>query len=378
MDMKKTIKLAVLESKYGGDATSVNDLVTGFDRQEFEVIFLYLQKNGTKTNHLEKRGFKTVYLSEKKPLRTFRLSALVKLIQVLKRHDIALLHCHAHKPTVYGALAGAFLPGLKIVAHVHGLKRSSRLRRKLINLAVLWRVHRLLPVAQAVKQDLIRSNWALSQDKAMVLENSVDYARFSESQDSREPIRQAFGLPADAFIFAFVGRLVPTKGLDYLIEAFSQIDPAAQNAHLLLVGEGKDRHRYEQKVKDLALENSVHFAGFRRDIESVFHAMDVFVMSSVAEGMPRVLLEAMAAQKPCIGTRVGGIPEVINESFGLLVDSADSQSLAQAMEKLLSLGPRELNELGENAREQARLKYSHSVVREKLKTIYLDLLKGNT
>jgi len=376
MDAKKTIALAVLESKYGGDATSVNDLVTGLDGDEFTVVFLYLRKRGAKANHLEQQGFKTIYLSEEASLRTFRLAVLIRLIRVLKRHGTMLLHCHAHKSTVYGALAGVCLPGLKIVAHVHGLKRSSRLRRKLINLALFWRVNRLLPVAQAVKQDLVRSNWTLSQNKTTVLENSVDYYRFAEFKDSRGPIRRTFGLTPDALIIVCVGRLVPTKGLDYLIEAFSRIDAAGQNAHLLLVGEGRSRQKCEQQVSDLDLESSVHFLGFRRDIESIFHAADVFVMSSVAEGMPRVLLEAMAAKTPCIGTRVGGIPEVIDASFGLLVNPADSQALAQAMQKMMSLGPQEREVLGESACQAAELRFSHSVIRAKLRTIYLDLLQG--
>jgi L-malate glycosyltransferase len=378
MGLNKTIKLAVLESKYGGDATSVNDLVTGFDREQFEVIFLYLRRKGSKANHLEQQGFKVLYLSDKTSLRTFHLGTLTRLVRVLKQHGIQLLHCHAHKSTVYGALAGMLLPGLKIVAHVHGLKRSARLRRRLMNLAVFWRINRLLPVAQAVKQDLLACNWALPPNKAIVLENSVDYARFAEVKDSKWALRQEFDLKSDAFIFASVGRLVPTKGLDYLIDAFSQIDPAARDAHLLLVGEGRDRQKCELQGTDLAVDKRVHFAGYRRDIESIFHGVDVFVMSSVAEGMPRVLLEAMAAQKPCIGTRVGGIPEVINESFGLVVKPADSRSLAQAMQKMACLSPHEHAVLGENARAEAERRFSHTVVREKLKRVYLDLLGGRS
>lgn len=377
MAITKTIKLAVLESKYGGDATSVNDLVTGFPGEQFEVIFLYLRGKGSQSNHLKQQGFKVLHLSDKTKLRTFHLGTLIRLVKVLKQHGVQLLHCHAHKSTVYGALAGMFLPKLKIVAHVHGLKRSARLRRRMINLAVFRRINRLLPVAQAVRQDLLDCNWALPPEKAVVLENSVDYPRFAQVQDSRRAVRQEFGLQSDAFIFAFVGRLVPTKGLAYLLEAFSQIDPAAHNAHLLLVGEGRDRQTYEQQAKDLAIDKWVHFAGFRRDIESILHAMDVFVMSSVAEGMPRVLLEAMAAGRPCIGTRVGGIPEVIDTSFGLTVLPADSQSLAQAMQKMLSLTPSARAALGEKARQQAEESFSHTVVREKLKRIYLAVLAGS-
>ena len=175
-------------------------------------------------------------------------------------------------------------------------------------------------------------------------------------------------------MFASVGRLAPTKGLDYLIDAFSRIGPVEHNTHLLLVGEGRERAKCEQKVQELALGDHIHFAGFRRDIEAFFHTMDAFVMSSVAEGMPRVLLEAMAAQRPCIGTRVGGIPEVIDASFGLVVEAAHSEALAQAMLTLRSLEPQERARWGENARQKAQSQYAHGVVREQLQAVYGELL----
>ena len=83
---------------WGGDATSVNDLVTAFDREQFTVILLHVRRKGTIPNHLEQQDFKTMYLFDKKSLRTFHPGTLIKLVGVLKRHDIALLHCHAHMP----------------------------------------------------------------------------------------------------------------------------------------------------------------------------------------------------------------------------------------------------------------------------------------
>jgi glycosyltransferase involved in cell wall biosynthesis len=368
------IKLAVLESKYSGVVTGVNDLVVRLDKDRFDTMFIYLSGDPGGENHLERKGFKVCYLSTGKRMNIFRPSVLFKLIQVLRKNHIELLHCHAHKAAQYGAIAGFFLRQLKIIAHVHGLGRSARLRRKSANYFFLNRIDRFLTVAVSVKQDLVQSNWRIPVSKVTVLENSVDYDKFANVNVTKEQMRQVLNIPRDVFVFGAVGRLAPTKGISYLIEAFAAVKKEFSKAHLLLVGQGPDEQPYRRQVQKLGLQDAVCFAGYRKDIEKVFRAMDVFVISSVAEGMPRVLLEAKAAGIPCIGTRVGGIPEVLNDAVGLLVDAKDCGALADAMKEMMRKDAKELARLGLNADQRVRTLYSHAVVSEKLKNIYLDVL----
>ena len=117
----KKIKLAVLESKYYGTVTSVNDLVVRLDRDRFDVMFLYLDGRPESENHLEKAGYTVRDLSQNKLLSIIRPEVIYELYRVLKQNQIDLLHCHAHKAALYGAIAGKFLPQMKIIAHVHGL-----------------------------------------------------------------------------------------------------------------------------------------------------------------------------------------------------------------------------------------------------------------
>jgi len=368
----KKIKIAVLEFRYGGNVTGVNDLLIRLDPERYEIMFIYLTGNPSVEHHLEKEGHKVYYLSSRKS-RSFRPGLVCKLVKLLKSNDVDLLHCHAHKSTQYGALAARFLPRLKVVAHVHGLRRTRRFVRKLTNLLALGRVDRFLTVARAVADDLVNTNWRIPDSKVTVLENSVDYDRFARETVTPAQMRGELSLPQDAFVFGTVGRLDPTKGIPYLIEAFARVRAEFTNARLLLVGKGPFEAQFRQQVKDLALEDSVCFAGFRLDVVRVYRAMDVFVIASVAEGMPRVLLEAMAAGIPCIGTRVGGIPEVIAPEVGQLVPAADNDALAQAMIKVIQ-NAAHLEQSKAGAQTTARCRYSHDVVYRKLEAIYRDVL----
>ena len=142
------------------------------------------------------------------------------------------------------------------------------------------------------------------------------------------------GVSPDPFVFGTVGRLAPTKGLPYLIEAFSRAKEEIPSAQLVLLGNGNgpSRAELEQQASKTSCRDSIHFLGHRDDIEQLYRAMDIFVLSSIAEGMPRAILEAMAAGVPCIATEVGGIPEILpNRDVGRLVPARDPQALAWAM-----------------------------------------------
>ncbi len=373
------IKIAVLESRYSGRVTSVNDLVVELDKDKFKVVFVYLSGYGSAENHMEQAGYTVCTLSNIRRLHGFRLGILHRLVRILRENDIDILHCHAHKATVYAAIAGMLLPKLKIIAHVHGLNRSGTVCRKLTNRLLLWRVDRFLPIAEAVRRDLLSANKSIPPSKATVLENSVDYDKFANVEISKSQVRQTLGIPDDALVFGFIGRFAPTKGIPYLIDAFALVKKEFSSAYLLLVGQGPDEQQYRQQVQKLGVQESVHFSGYRTDIEKVFRGLDVFVLSSVAEGMGRVNLEAMASCVPVVATAVGGVPEIVADSeTGLLVASRDSEALAQAMTRMAQMPADARERIADAAKEMVRTRYSHHVVREKLRLIYEQVHQGRT
>jgi glycosyltransferase involved in cell wall biosynthesis len=152
---------------------------------------------------------------------------------------------------------------------------------------------------------------------------------------STEAERQKLGISADDFVWMFAGRLAAVKGLDTLLRAFALArSEGGSNLKLVLVGDGAERASLEELSASLGLQRSVHFLGARRNVPQLLSAADAFVMSSMSEGLPMVLLEAMAAHVPCVATAVGGIPELLSGDAGILVEPGAPLELAAAMRKL--------------------------------------------
>jgi glycosyltransferase involved in cell wall biosynthesis len=365
------ITLVMLWVKSSGNVTSVNDLVLRLDKKRFKVIFIFLTGSPADKNPLKEKGYEVFYLKESGRLEGFSFTILSGLIKTLKKCNPDIIHCHGHKATVYGSLASNVVKIPVVMAHVHGLDRSRSLRRKITNLFVLRKVSRILCVADSVRTDVLKNNWLLSPEKVSVLANSVDYERFANVPVAKSLARQMLGLPVDAFVCGTVGRLVPTKGLSYLIDAFAKFKKGHQPAHLVLLGTGQCKEELQQQAMELSCSDSVHFLGHKSNIEQLLKGFDVFVMSSVAEGMPRVLLEAMAAGVPCIATAVGGNPEIINTAdLGFLVKPKDPDALAGAMNNAANISKEKLAILVEKAKERIRTVFSHEMVAKKLMNIY--------
>lgn len=370
------ITVALLWSKYSGNVTSVNDLVLGFDKERFNVIFIYLRGYGDEKNLLKEAGYEVFYLSNIERINTFRFSILFKLARILKEHNVDIIHCHAHKSTVYGTVAAVLAKTPVVMAHVHGLGRSRNFRRKLMNFLLFKKINRIVPVAESVREDVLKNNWSVPEEKITVLENSIDYGRFADVSISKEDAKRILGLPSDAFVFGTIGRLAPTKGLLYLIEAFPKVKEQKPSAHLVLFGDGPCRAEIEQQASNMSCRDSIHFLGHRDNIEQLLRGMDVFVLSSVAEGMPRAILEAMAAGVPCIATEVGGIPEIISgNNVGVLVPPKDSEALTEAMVNITNITDEKLEKQVVKAQNRVRQFYSHQVVREKVRKLYESELK---
>ncbi len=352
--------------------TSVNDLVLGLDKERFNVIFVYLSSDGVGRNLKEGVGYEVFYLCNSKRIRTFCSSILLRLIRVLKKHNINIIHCHGHKSTVYGTMAAIFAHTPVVIAHVHGLGRTRNFRRRLMNLLLFRRINKIVPVAVSVKEDVLSSNWFLSADRLFLLENSIDYERFADVSTAKEDAKQMLGLPSDAFVFGTIARFGPYKGHNFLISAFKKVKNEVPSAHLVLVGEGPLKEDVQQQVAPAGISQSVHFLGQRDHIPELLRAIDAFVLPSIgSEGMPRVLLEAMAAGVPCVATQVGGIPEVINgQAVGFLVPPGDPEALAEMMLRVAKMPGEELAEVIEKARDRVRRTYSHHVVRKKLEDLY--------
>jgi glycosyltransferase involved in cell wall biosynthesis len=372
------IKLVMVWARHSGNVTSVNDLIPYMNKNRFDVKYIYLSNAGADPEFIKKAGNDVFFLRDSVPVTGFNFTILSGMIKTLKQIKPDIVHCHGHKSIVYGSLASRFVKIPVLIAHVHGLARTKHTRRKISQWYLYRKVNRILCVANGVREDVLKSHWLLPAAKVSVLENSVDYERFANVTISKQEAKKMLGLPADASVFGTVGRLVPTKGLSYMVEAFAKVKQAVPRANLVLIGTGQCQEQLQKQAKDLSCSDSIHFPGYKANIEQLIRGLDVFVLSSIAEGMPRVILEAMASGVPCIAAKVGGIPEIINtEDVGFLVQPKESAALAQAMINIAQMPYEKLENLAEKGRERVRQYYSHKVVGRKLGNIYQDELSLN-
>jgi glycosyltransferase involved in cell wall biosynthesis len=165
-----------------------------------------------------------------------------------------------------------------------------------------------------------------------VLVHGIDATRVAVSAGGRETALRRLGLPEGPFTVGTVANLTPKKDQGTLIAAMVLLRERVPDPRLVIIGDGPSRPLLEDQVRSLGLHGSVLFAGVRDDVPELLPALDVFSLSSLHEGLPIALLEAMAAGVPPVVTAVGGIPEVVtHERDGLLVPPGDSAALASAL-----------------------------------------------
>jgi glycosyltransferase involved in cell wall biosynthesis len=188
-----------------------------------------------------------------------------------------------------------------------------------------------IAVSDAVKQSLVEQG--VSQEKIHVVYNAVDTQRFHQAHEKSD-IREELGISPQEIAYGMVANLNPVKNHLAVIESLKEIHSGGQAAHLILAGEGQLREELEAKVDELELSNHVHFIGSREDIENVLSAFDIFILASFTEGLSNALLEAMAAKKPVIASRVGGNIEVVEDGVNGFLVALESAAITAAMKKL--------------------------------------------
>lgn len=264
------------------------------------------------------------------------------LARTLREEAIDIVHCHMTEGTLLGLLGARRAGSAAICTTVHSIfmtppRKSWDLRRwllqRVIN-AVFTRVDRIIAVSAQVATTMQRATPVPAQ-RFVTIPNGIDADTYRWADDRHE-LRRRAGIVDTRPLVISVGRLVPPKGHIYMLEALARI-PVQQRPYVLIVGDGPERASLQSHATALGLTHDVRFMGNRADVPQLLGAADIFVLSSLLEGLPLALLEAMAAGVPTIATAVGGIPEVIEEGkSGLLVPPADADALASALQHLLN------------------------------------------
>jgi glycosyltransferase involved in cell wall biosynthesis len=368
------IVVARVFDTYDGRLPSRAGVITRLDASKFKTICIYLVRESDKPNYFEKSGYEAFYLSNSKMTHSLSFIVILKLSRILKQGKADIVHCHRHKATSIGTIAGVLAGTPVIMAQVHGVARTRNIRRRMLNNLLFRRIDKIITVGEATREDVIKTNPGVEADKVWSEGNSIEFDQFANLSANSAKARERLGLPADGLVFGTVGRMAKNKGQKYLIAAFAEVKKALPQAHLVFVGSGELLGELQEQARQTGFGDSIHFPGYCDNVAEIYCGLDVFVLPSIgSEGMPRVMLEAMAAGVPCTGTDFSGIPEILDQGkYGPIVKPGDSVALAEAMLKVARMSAIERNELTSAAKQRVRLLFSHEIVAGRLGRLYED------
>jgi glycosyltransferase involved in cell wall biosynthesis len=261
------------------------------------------------------------------------LSAAWKLSRIIRQMAPDVIH--AHDPHGVAMAALALSMGTQPVKPplVAARRVDFRLRGNALSRWKYRQVDRFICASEAIRRILLADG--VPGARTVTVHEGIDLERVAAAPAA--DLHAEFWLPHHAPLVGNVAALVPHKGQRHLIEAAARVVRRTPDARFIIAGEGELRAALERQIRDRRLEKHVFLAGFRPDILSLHKAFDVFVMSSVTEGLGTSLLDAMACGKPVVATTAGGIPEVVVDGqTGLLVAPRDDEALASAIERLLT------------------------------------------
>ncbi len=366
--MRVNVLHVIWSLEKGGAERFLVSLVQNFDRNRFNSIVCCLNWRGEWAKELEDKGIEVIALNKKGK---FDFGVISRIIKIIKQNEITIVNTHLWAADVLGRLAAILAGAPVIISTVQNVDIWKRPWHRFIDRLLSYKTTKFIAVSHAVKQFLIETE-GIPEEKIEVIPNAVDIGSLKVDESSGSQIKEELKINDDEIVLTVVGRLVEQKGHKYLFEALSMLN-GKYNIKLLVVGEGPLKQRLADSVERLGLKDKVIFTGQRKDIPQILNISDCLVLPSVYEGLPVCVLEAMAAGKPVIATKVGGTPELIKDGkTGFLVEPRNPEVLSQAIEKLAHSSDKG-KEMGVKAREIVYNGFSIAPITKRTEELFINL-----
>lgn len=361
----------------GGGEVSLLNLLKRLNRNIFYPVVIVPPSQGPLVDRLKDLNieFKVMAVSEFSRYKPFSfLLCVIRLVCLIKKEKINLVHTNS----IYSAEQGFFaakLAGIPCVCHIRDLVPV--LGAGKIRMYAFKHAAKLIAISEAVKKDLTEK-LNIPPDKVVRIYNGVDMQEFHPGI-SGDGFRKEFNLGSIRLI-GIIGRLSPEKGHELFLKAGAQIIKNSNDVRLVIIGSSElGSGDFKQRIKDLAdklnLKNRVIFTGFRNDLPEVLAALDIVVAPS-REPFGRVIIEAMAMEKPVVAFRSGAAPEIINSGSGILVDPQDTEAFKDAAVYLLR-NPDRCLALGRSGRHIVKSRFNIKSNVEQVENIYKSILDKN-
>jgi glycosyltransferase involved in cell wall biosynthesis len=333
----------------GGGELKLLELVSELKKRygnRYRTVVAAVGQSGPLQGSFERTAERTVVFPKNKP---YDISQVIRLCRLIREERIDMVQTTLFYADVIGTLA-ARLSGIKriisweAVTQPYGSKRMAayRLAAKGFRVSV--------SVSDAIRRQ-VQAERRVAESKTQTIHYGVDVRKFHPV--SGKSARGTLGIPRDRFVFGTIARITEQKGHRYLLEALPEIVRKCPAVLFLFAGDGPLRESLESKAAALGVRHHVRFLGYRSDVVALMSAFDAFVLPSLYEGLPNVVLEAMACGKPVVATAVDGTPEaVVHGQTGLLVPPKNPTALCEAVLRLCQ-SPHLMKTMGENGRRRA-------------------------
>jgi len=372
--LKKRVLFIITQSEFGGAQRFLYELATRLNKERYEILVASnSEKKSDFLNSLGQKGIKTKHLKFLKrgvnPV--IDCLGIIELMKLINKFKPDYLHLNSSKAGILGSIAGFKIKllrpkkfkNLKIIYRIGGWSFNDPWP--------LWKkkIFILTEKITAGFKDVIVVNNKNDYEQALKLKirpkgelkliyNGIDAIKIEFL--SKDEARLKLGVSRNELIIGTAANFYPTKGLEYLIEAVRLLNFQFSifNFQLIIIGDGTERKKLESKITEYGLKNKIILIGQIPEAHKFMKAFDIFVLPSVKEGFPWVILEAMAAKLPIVATSVGAMPEIIESGKnGILVEPKDPQQLAETMKYLIE-NERVRQELGIQAHQTVLFKFS--------------------
>lgn len=358
---------------YGGAETQLVYLATRLSYRGWSVRVVSMIPPEAYVKELEEAGITVESLNMRRGVPDPR--ALCKLVAILRRERPLVLTSFMYHANLLGRIAGRIGRVPVVISSIRNENFGGPMRDRLMRLSD-WLAD-ATTINSHLAGEAVVQRGVVPATKLRIIPNGLDTDRFTWTPEIRVQVRKALGLQEECFLWLAVGRLEQQKDYPNLLAAFARVARERQNVLLYVAGQGSLREDLENQVRSMGMEGRVKFLGLRRDVPRLLAAADGFVLASAWEGLPNVVMEALAASIPVVATRVGGVPElVLDGKSGFTVPPKDPDALAQAMLRLMAL-PREIRfRMGQTGRAYVEAHYGLENVVNQWEKLFLECLRG--
>ncbi len=360
----------VEELTIGGLEKTLTAVVLNLNKKKYNVSVWCLREGGFFADKLVKEGIDVNILhisTSRNPL------SIYKLYRLLKSHKFDIIHTHAYSAGTIGRIS-AFLAGIPvIISHNQNVYDYYNSYYHFVEWLLSFITDRIICASETVRR-FTEEKQRVDPKRLLTIYNGIENVCPVDEKDTFN-IRKEFGVPINHTVMGTIAQFSKKKGLVYLIKSASILLEHRKDVNFLLVGEGSIMEELKKLCVNLKVEKNFIFAGERSDVPEILSLIDIFVLSSIREGLPLAILEAMDCGKPIIATNVGGVPEIVKNGInGILVQPKDPEALYSAMKELLD-DRGKMEKMGYEGKKICGNNFSSKVMVDRVEELYDKLVK---